>query len=144
MKNGHSCQGSKDVEGSSGFLSTVQRPVNGAGTVYCPWVLNPSGLQRFNITLFKFVPYKSSPLSSSSSVCFDIGSIKEGDVSQGILSCGSDSRQKVAFLSNGGPVRIHLKDDNFLRDLGSFALHFEGKGSYFNTFSCKLSIETSN
>ena len=121
-----SCSTDMSIGSSSGFLFSAPHSVYGPGTIACPWTLSAEG-QRFNISLFKFVPSKSSPLSSSSSVCFEVGTIEEAGLAQGILTCGSDPREKVLFISKGGPVRIHFKDKNFLADLGNFALHFNGK-----------------
>lgn len=110
----------------SGYLSSSLRNINGAGTVNCPWLIEASTGQRLNITLFKFAPYKTSPLSSSTSVCFEIGVIQEGGVSQGILTCGTDSRQKSIYKSNGGRLMIHFKEKTFLQDIGNFIIHFDG------------------
>lgn len=121
------CNRGNKIRASSGYLSSSQRQYNGAGTSYCPWVISATDGQRFNISIYKFVPYKESPLSSSSSVCFEIGTITEDGLSQGMLSCGSDPRTKIIYLSKGSDVHISFKDNSFLRDIGNFLLHYEGR-----------------
>lgn len=126
-KNSQYCRHESQLTSGSGYLSSGLVQTNGEGTQWCPWTLSNSGHQRFNITLFKFTPFESSPLTSSSSVCFEIGTIQEGSLSQGILSCGGDARTKTVYISKGGPVKLYFKDKNFLKDLGTFVFHFNCK-----------------
>ena len=83
------CSNEYLITGEEGYLASSKRTDYGAGTVHCPWKIN-SNLKKLNITLFKFISNPNSPLASSSSVCFEIGTIQNGGMSHGILTCGSD------------------------------------------------------
>lgn len=126
--HGTTCRRDNTITTAIGYLASFQRSDYGPGTAHCPWTID-SDNKRLNITLYKFVPLKS-PMASSS-VCFEIGTMEEGGMSQGILSCGTDPRQKVIYQSKGTNVRIHFKDNSFLRDLGNFVLQFQGKMLHF-------------
>ena len=84
---------------------------------------------RLNITLYNFAATAETDgaLSPESSVCYEVGPIKEGDASKTVLVCGGDPRQKVVHISNGGPVEVSFVDKSVLNTLGHFLIHYEGQ-----------------
>ena len=126
-----SCQrGMRSVDlahNKEGYMSSNYASESGNGGLSCPWKLKAAG-KIVNITLYKF-PKQSddSLLAPSSSLCYEIGRIKEGREEKNMMVCGTDPRHKTLYVSHGGDVHISFTEKAVLDTLGRFLVHFEGK-----------------
>ena len=102
-------------------------PNSRKGTAQCPWKLTLAG-NIMNVTLFKF-PKQSddSLLAPTSSLCYEIGRIKERNEQKNIMVCGTDPRHKHVYVSHGGDIEISFTEKAVLDTLGRFLLHYQGK-----------------
>ena len=97
------------------------------GTDRCPWVVTVEPGRRVNLTLFNFLQSGSdTDVQIDSSVCYEIGVVREGSNEKKILTCGSDARQKNIQISATNSVEVAFADRSALGYLGSFLVHYQG------------------
>ena len=123
----YSCKsGVRTINSQEGFISSNIASEMGNGGPHCPWRLKVAG-NIVNITLFKF-PKQSdkSLLSPSSSLCYEIGRIKENGHQKNIMVCGTDPRHKNVYISQGGDIEISFTEKAVLDTLGRFLIGYKG------------------
>jgi hypothetical protein len=109
-----------------GHISSRSASEHGNGGPNCPWKLEVAG-SIVNITLMKF-PKQSddSLLAPTSSLCYEIGRIKESNEQKNIMVCGTDPRNKNIYMSKGGDVEISFTEKAVLETLGRFMISYRG------------------
>lgn len=76
-----------------------------------------------NITIYNFPPELAGQTLAHSSACYEVGTITEGSVSQTIHKCLTDPRQKVLYVSQGGPVDLKFTHADVS---GRFLISYQG------------------
>ena len=133
------CQSNQhtSLASKSGYIPSIS-----SSNQPCPYKMKSSKGRKVNITMMSFPPPPSKS-SVSSSACYEVGSIREGDKSKTIHKCLNDPRHKQLYLSNGGQVEIDIPYKESHDVAGHFLIHFEGRISYIfiiqfkNGFSMK-------
>lgn len=122
------CQGSGHVTLSSdhGFIAPQIDGSPMVGSAQCPWQISVG--RRINITMHNFPPPPSldrNPMSSSA--CYEVGSVKEGDTFKAIHKCLTDPREKHIYISNGEKVEVTIPYKDSWDTAGHFLLQYQGK-----------------